>query len=208
MNYKIFTFLFLLVNSPNVFAQEQYEENIHYKVVSQHSSKVPVVKEFFSYWCAHCYRVESLFVKDLKRQLPENVKLEKIHVDFMPFTNQENQKNMTNLMLYGRMKAKEDEITSAIFESIHEKRNRLDSLQDAQHLLAELGITIEMFEKATNSIDFNDLSEKNKQQVQKYRAHFNSVPTFIVNDKYKVLFSRGMTMEDMTKLILWLVELD
>ena len=55
----------LLLAPALAFAQAQWEEGTHYRVVSEKASNDKRVTEVFSYWCPACYNFESI-MKELK----------------------------------------------------------------------------------------------------------------------------------------------
>jgi thiol:disulfide interchange protein DsbA len=57
-----------------------------------------------------------------------------------------------------------------------------------------------------NSFGVNSMLQKNNKTIQQYRKNLSSVPSFIVNGKFKATFTRDMTPDDMVDLIVWLTK--
>lgn len=63
----------------------QYEDGKQYTTLEKPVAGAPQVLEFFSFFCPHCYQFEEvLHISDnVKKKLPEGVKMTKYHVNFM-----------------------------------------------------------------------------------------------------------------------------
>ncbi len=77
----LFTLFSALLLSVSAHAAK-FEQGTHYKVLDVEKSATPKVTEFFSFYCPHCYKFESV-VENLKPALADGVKFEKVHVAFM-----------------------------------------------------------------------------------------------------------------------------
>ena len=66
----------------NVQAQELWQEGTHYRIISDEASSEKKITEFFSFWCPHCYNFEPI-VAEIKKKKSDDVKFEKVHVNFM-----------------------------------------------------------------------------------------------------------------------------
>lgn len=181
-----------------------WQEGTHYRVIADEASEKPVVKEFFSFWCPACFRFEPA-VAEIKKALPENTKFQKVHVDFMQFTSQENQQLVTKAMLLGKALKVEDKINSAIFDYIHIQRANIENEKDIRNIFVVNGISGEKFDKVFPSMGLNNLLTKNNKQVEEFKPVVRGVPSFIINDKYQVLTgAANMSFNDYIELIVWL----
>ncbi|WP_416308731.1 thiol:disulfide interchange protein DsbA/DsbL [Neptunicella sp. SCSIO 80796] len=187
-------------------AQEQWKEGEHYEVIAEKATAKPEVIEFFSFWCPHCFRFESL-VTEIKKKLPDDVPFKKTHVNFMGFTTPEIQDDATKAMMVGRILKQEDLINSAIFKYIHVQKAHITSLKDLKNIFIVNGVDGETFDKQVAGFSVNSMALKNNKTIDEYRNHVNSVPTFIVNGKYKAKFTRDMNSDDIVNLIVWLTHL-
>lgn len=189
-------------------AQEQgtrWKEGTHYIVLDEPATAKPEIKEFFSYWCPHCYRFEPL-VKQMKEKSGDDVKFTKVHVNFMRFTGPDVQDDATRAMMIGRAVKQEEAMNAAIFNYIHEQRAPVTGLKDLRNIFAVNGVEPAEFDKLANSFGVNSMLQKNNKQIDQYRQYLSGVPNFIVNGKYQPTFTSDMTMDDIVDLIVWLTE--
>ncbi|WP_218311670.1 thiol:disulfide interchange protein DsbA/DsbL [Alteromonas antoniana] len=187
-------------------AQEQgarWKEGTHYIVLDEPATAKPEIKEFFSYWCPHCYRFEPL-VKQMKEKAGDDVKLTKVHANFMRFASTEVQDEATRAMMIARAIKQEDAMNAAIFNYIHEQRASVTGLKDLRNIFIVNGVDAAEFDKLANSFGVNSMLQKNNKQIEQYREYLSGVPSFIVNGKYQPTFTSDMTMDDIVDLIVWL----
>lgn len=187
----------------NLQAQELWKEGTHFTVIADEASAEKNITEFFSFWCPHCYNFEPL-VAEMKNKKPEDVKFEKVHVNFMGSAGPDVQDAATKAMMVGRVLGKEAEAMNAIFEHIHKDRKLIAGEQDLQQIFARIGVSAEQFNKAYKSFGVNSQFKKNNKIMQEFRRHVSGVPNFIVNGKYQANFVRGMTADDIVDLVVWL----
>ncbi|TRY32017.1 thiol:disulfide interchange protein DsbA/DsbL [Aliiglaciecola sp. M165] len=203
---KIYVFFAMILTfSLQACAQEQekWVEDTHYKVISDQATEKPVVTEYFSFWCPHCYNFEPI-VAQIKAKLDEGTEFKKVHVNFMRFTGPEVQDAATKAMLVGRTMGKEVEMNQAIFNYIHVQRQPITGLTELQSIFLANGVTNEEFNKMASSFGVNSQLKQNNKSLADYREHLSGVPNFIVNGKYQATFTRDMTMDDIVELIVWL----
>ena len=184
-------------------AAVKWEEGKHYEEVDKPLSDSPQVVEFFSYWCPHCYRTEP-FVAELKKSLDEGVKFEKAHVNFMPYASQEVQDEVTTGMLIAKALKQEDKLSAAIFNYIHKQRATITGIKDIRNIFIINGVDSEKFDKLAKSLGVKSMLGKNNKLVEDYRREVRSVPTFIVNGKYKVQIGRDLTPTERLELFNYL----
>ncbi|HCU65949.1 MAG TPA: protein-disulfide isomerase [Rheinheimera sp.] len=176
---------------PAVQAAGKYEEGEHYQVISEQKTAKPEVKEFFSFYCPHCNAFEPV-VQSLEKSLPEGVALKKFHVDFMGGAKQETQAALSRAMVLGKVKGKGNEVNRALFEHIHTKRKAFASEQDIREVVLSAGIDAADYDKNINNFVVKSqvsLMQKEQNTLSKSRV-LTSVPTFIVNGRYKIDISK------------------
>ncbi|MET1218279.1 MAG: thiol:disulfide interchange protein DsbA/DsbL [Glaciecola sp.] len=195
-----------LLLSLSACAQVRFVEGEHYQVISKTASAEPVVKEFFSFWCPHCYNFEPL-VAQMKKKLDPSVKFEKVHVNFMGFAGRDLQDEVTTGMLIGRVLKREQALNTAIFNYIHRQRATIANAEDVRSIFLVNGVTAEEFDKTKKSFAVKNMLRKNNKTIDEFRRFVSGVPNFIVNDKYQATFTRDMTPDDMVDLIVYLSEL-
>jgi len=180
-----------------------WQEGKHYEVIAETASKKPVVTEYFSFWCPGCYRYEPL-VKQFKANLPEGVKFEKVHVNFMGFNSPAVQEMATKAMLIGRAMKEEDKYNAAIFDYIHVQRSLISNFDDLRNIFIVNGADADKFDKLAQGFSIKNLVKRNNNNIGKFRSDLTGVPTFIINEKYKPTFTNDMTVDDMINLVNWL----
>ncbi|MDG1253698.1 MAG: thiol:disulfide interchange protein DsbA/DsbL [Glaciecola sp.] len=189
--------------SAQASAQIRFVENEHYKVISDEATAKPEVKEFFSFWCPHCFNFEPL-VAEMKKNLDPSVKFDKVHVNFMGFAGQDLQDDVTKAMMIGRALDKSEQVNLAIFNFIHRQRGRITNATDVRTILVDSGIDATQFDKMNKSFAVNSMLKKNNKAIDQFRRHVSGVPNFIVNGKFQAQFTRDMTPDDMVDLIVFL----
>ena len=103
----------------NAQAQALWQEGTHYVVIADKASEDKKITEFFSFWCPHCYRFEPL-IAQIKQQKPDDVKFEKVHVNFMRSAGPAVQDAVTKAMYVGKALDKDAsalDITTSRFTS-------------------------------------------------------------------------------------------
>lgn len=196
--------VFALLIPFNVLAQmAPWEEGKHYSIIAEKATAKPEVKEFFSFWCPACYSFEPI-VAQMKTKLDDDVKFEKVHVNFMRFNGSEVQDAATKGMMIARSLKKGDTLNAAIFNYIHQQRAVITGIEDIRSVFLVNGVDAEDFDKQAKSFSVNSLVTRNNNTVNDYRQHLSGVPNFIVNGKYQATFTRDMTADDIIDLVVWL----
>lgn len=186
-------------------ASVPWQKGKHYEVLDQEATESPEVKEFFSFYCPHCFSFEP-FVQEMKRRFGDSILVDKVHVDFMSFTNREIQQQVSIAMLLARHMGIQEQINQAIFNHIHIEQKALDTPAQLSELLAANGISADAFNSAVSESEMVGLIEEHSQKFATYRPDLSSVPTFVVNGKYKVLFGENLNADELLGLIEWLTE--
>lgn len=203
--FAVLIFMALLL-PVQAMAVEKWKEGEHYRVLDKPATAKPEIREYFSYWCPHCFNFEPL-VAQMKEKMGSGTTFTKVQVNFMGFTSQEIQDDATRAMMIARATKQEDKFNKAIFSYIHQQRASIASLQDLRNVFVVNGMEGTDFDKLASSFGVNGLLKKNNKMVAEYRSVLKSVPTFIVNGKYMATFTRDMTPDDMVDLVVWLTEM-
>ncbi|MCU4677070.1 thiol:disulfide interchange protein DsbA/DsbL [Catenovulum sp. 2E275] len=203
---KLLSFIFVLCTIPLTACAEPapaYKEGTHYEVLNKQASSKPEIKEFFSFYCPHCFAFEPI-AEDIKKDLPEGVDFKRSHVDFMPRNNKEVATGLGKSLAALQLIKEEEKGVAAIFRHIHKDRKQFGSMTNVRDTLVSAGIDPEKYDAAFNS--FIAAGQANQMSSDQKTYDIRSVPTLIVNGKYKVL-SRGLKSEDdYKKLINFLLE--
>jgi thiol:disulfide interchange protein DsbA len=207
---KLLSFIFACCFVPAALAVGgPYEEGTHYKVVAEQGTNKPEVKEFFSFYCPACFGFDP-FVQSLGKSLPEGTTLKKFHVDFMGQASQEIQAGLTQAMILAKIKGKGDEVSTAIFNHIHVKRQPFSSPADIKAVVVAAGIDAAVYDKEINNFVVKSqvkLMQKNQADASKSKV-LDGVPTFIVNGRFKIInqgLDKTNTEQDFKALVQYLL---
>jgi thiol:disulfide interchange protein DsbA len=184
---KIISLFLVILLTPLAAFAAQYQAGEHYTVVNENLSSKPEVREYFSYYCPHCMKFEP-FMQDLKKGLPEGVKFEKNHVDFLRAASPEVQFSLTKASVVADQLGQEYKLSGAIFNYIHKQRAAFTSEKDIRNVFVLNGVDGEKFDKLMKSFSINSKAKqmKKKQDYFSGKGVLTGVPTIIVNDKYRV----------------------
>lgn len=206
---KIFGLMFALIFSTGVLAAGTYEEGTHYEVISETGTAKPEVKEFFSFYCPHCNAFEPV-INSVEKSLPAGTQFKKYHVDFMGGATPEIQGLLTKTMILAKLKGKGHEVNSAIFKHIHVDRKPFASTADIREVVTAAGFDGAVFDKELENFMVKNqakLMQKEQNDLSKRRV-MNSVPTFIVNGRYKINIAKldqANLEQDMKSIINYLL---
>lgn len=192
--------------------ETKYKEGVHYTKISEQLSSKPEVREYFSFYCPHCFQFEPTFAT-IKKQLPEGVSFERNHVDFLRMASQDVQFMLTKALVVAQVLNVEEKITSALFDYIHVQKGTISSEKDVRNILVLQGVDGAKFDKLFNSFAVNSkakLMKKNQNELSEKRA-ITGVPSVFVNGKYRINMKeldRNNFEQDYIKLIAYINQLD
>lgn len=183
---RIFSLVILLVTMSSVSANE-YKEGEHYVKVANLPVEGPEVREFFSFYCGHCYRFEYM-AKSITKNLPSDATFVKNHVDFLPGASRKMQALMTKALIVAESMAMTEENIDALFKYIHVHRAVPTSQKDIRNVFVLNGADGEKFDQLMSSKEVELLADKmfEFQNTLFKSGDLSSVPTVIVNGKYKI----------------------
>jgi thiol:disulfide interchange protein DsbA len=124
----------------------------------------------------------------------------------MGSTSRDNQEAATKAMMIARAMKEEVKYVTAIFNYIHNQRAIITSFDDFRRIFVVNGAAPEKFDKLAAGFSVNSLVKRNNKSIDDFRQSLNAVPTFIINDKFKVKFTNDMTTNDMINLVVWLTK--
>ena len=184
---KLMFLVAALFMAPVLVAQTTYEEGVHYDVISEQKSAKPEVKEFFSYYCPACNAIDPV-VQSVVKSLPEGTAFKKYHVDFMGAASADIQRTLSAAMVLAKTQGKGDEVNKALFSHIHKERKAFANDADIRDVVVAAGVDAAAYDKQINNFMVKtqvNLMQKEQAAYSKSRV-LNSVPTFIVNGRYKI----------------------
>jgi len=209
---KVIASFLLAILLPFAANAANYVEGNQYTKVSDKLSKKPEVREYFSFYCPHCLRFEPFFA-NVKKNLPQGVKFERSHVDFLRFTTPEIQFMLTKALVTAQQLKVEDKMAAAIFNYLQVQRGAVTEEKDIRNIFVLNGIEGADFDKAFKSFAVNSkakLMKKQQDDLVKKRA-LTGVPSVVVNGKYRInndKLDRNNFEQDYINLIKHLSTLD
>lgn len=157
------------------------------------------VAESFMYSCPHCYTLEPYIKSWVANKDPG--------VRFVRIPSQWNQLAQLHAQIYytqeilGRNGTLSDAgaFHEAVFEEFHRRGNRLTSESAIQKLFERFGVSADDFEKTWNSFEVNQKMRVGADLVRRY--NITSVPTVVVNGKYRTSAGDAGGYEELLELI-------
>ncbi|MBA6234401.1 MULTISPECIES: thiol:disulfide interchange protein DsbA/DsbL [unclassified Colwellia] len=204
--------LFVMLLLPLMASAANYQEGTHYTVVSEQVTKKPEVREFFSFYCPHCFRFEP-FMAGVKKQLPTGVNFEFNHVDFLRGASPVMQQMLSKALVVAEELGMERKLMGALFNYIHVQRAVFTSEKDIRNVFVLNGADGEKFDKLMKSFGVNSKVKqmKKKQDYYAKSGGLTGVPTVIVNGRYKIdnaSLDKKNLEADYNNLVKYLLTLD
>ena len=183
-------------------ATVQYEEGTHYKVRSETKSAQPEIREFFSFWCGHCFGLQPTFAK-IEATYKDKATFVKNPVGLLGgMMGPESQRCFAAASLMGM----EDEFTAALFDKMHVRNEIPHSHADMVAFFGEeLGIPEDRLERDYNAFPVAGMVASWDQAVDKYEI--NAVPELLVNGKYLAVMESVNGEDELIDLIGYLLTL-
>ncbi|AWB66558.1 thiol:disulfide interchange protein DsbA/DsbL [Saccharobesus litoralis] len=177
---------------------DTFQEGKHYEVLDFPATKTPEVTEFFSFYCGHCFQFEPL-IGSLKKSLKPGVKFKKSHVDFV--RGPEKADLLTKAMIAAELLKVEDKVIPKLFNAIHVigKGRAILTETTVRGIFLDAGVEPKKFEGAINNFMVVGQVQQMKQAQKK--MNIRSVPTVIVNGKYKVISKELKSETDYIALV-------
>ena len=180
----------------SAFAQQGYEE-ISAPQRTANPDKVEVI-EFFWYGCPHCFQFEP-HIKEWIENKPDNVEFISMAPPLNPAWKVHSQAFYAAEVL-GVL----DQFHEAMFNAIHRDKKPMRKPKDVGKLVDSLGLDGDKFVRTMKS--FN-VDAKIRQSLQKAKdVGISSVPTVIVNGKYRTSGAIAGSYPNLINVINQLVE--
>lgn len=185
---RFFSLLLALMLAPAAWAVGgPYQEGVQYEVIGQQGTAKPELKEFFSFYCPHCKAFEPI-LHEIAQKLPAGTNFKKYHVDFMGQAPQPIQQSLSEVMVLAKLKGKDETVNAAFFKHIHVDRKAFSSAADIKEVAIAAGLDAATFDKDIKSFAVQSqvrLMQKEQKTMSEAKI-MNSVPTLIVNGRYKL----------------------
>ncbi|MFJ5506916.1 thiol:disulfide interchange protein DsbA [Pectobacterium jejuense] len=189
--FAAFTWAFLTASANAT----QFNEGKQYVALNKTVPDAPEVMEFFSFNCPHCYQFEQVIhvSEKVAEKLPENTKIVKYHVEFLPPLGKE----LTQAWAVAMALGVEDKITSPMFEAVQKER-RIQSIDDIRGVFISVGVKAEDFDGAWSSFAVKALVAK--QEKAAADVELSGVPAMFVKGQYQ-LNSQGMDTSSLDNFV-------
>jgi thiol:disulfide interchange protein DsbA len=156
------------------------------------------VLELFWYGCPHCFEFET-FLSAWKDNMPEYVSFKR-----MPAVMNQSWAPHARAFYALETMGELERIHPIFFEAIHVQGRRLTDVESMARFLSQHDVDAEKFKSAYNSMYVETKIKRSNQLVRQYGA--SSVPTVIVNGKYRSTASDAGGYENLIRLINLLAE--
>ena len=177
---KVFALFMSLVILPLTAYAANFKEGNQYQVIKQTATTTPEVTEYFSFYCPHCKDFEP-YINDLKAQLPDDVKFNKNHVNFL---GGEMGQVLTKAYAAAELLEVEDKTAELLFDSIHVRHKTNYSENDLLDILEQAGADRKEAEGVLQSFAVNGIASQMKRNTEV--AGIRGVPTVVINGKYQI----------------------
>lgn len=195
---KLFALVATLILSLSAHAA-QFKEGVHYKVLDLPKASQPSVSEYFSFYCPHCYSFEPI-IKQLKEQLPAEVRLQKNHVSFMGGNMGKSMSKAYATMLALNV---EEQMLPVMFNRIHNQRKAPKNDQELRQIFTDEGIDGAKFDAAFNGFAVDSMVRRFDKQFQD--SGLTGVPAVLVNNRYLVQAQGIKTVDEYFELVNFLL---
>ncbi len=197
-NLFIILFVSLMSFSTASYASDSSQKYIQISNQKQTESDKIIIYEFFWYGCPHCYNIEPTIDK-IEANLKKDTILIKVPVALRD-TWEVHAKAYYALQ---QMKL-DDDLHEKIFSEIHVNSNRLDTEEKFINFLNEEGQDAQKFSKILNSFGTELRVNKATRLANQYQI--TSVPTLIINGKYRTSGSHVSSYEELYDVVQLLVD--
>lgn len=194
--------LLILLLIPSLAFAEQFVAGKDYQVLpgTDSQGKHGLVMEFFSFGCPWCYKIhQPLHQWEVKQG--DKVNVQRVPVVFNP-------RWLIYAQAYYVVNAlsKNYKVDDAVFNAIHEHKDKLDNSESMQAFLIKQGLDAEMVKSAlTNSPSIELKVKHGNELMQQFQV--NAVPAFVVNNHYKTDLEMAKSPERLFKILDYLLTL-
>lgn len=179
-----------------------YEEGTHYEKRSEIKSKTPEIREFYSYWCGHCFSMQDMFHR-IADKFKDKAKFVRNPVDLMGGAmGPESQKALAVATLIGI----DEEFSNTLFKSMHQEGKIPHSINDFVYIFEQLGIPEDKFNRDYISFPVQGMVASWNKATED--LNIDAVPEIVVNGKYVVNMSAVNNEEELINVIDYVLTLD
>ncbi|WED24446.1 thiol:disulfide interchange protein DsbA/DsbL [Vibrio sp. JC009] len=168
----------------------QFAEGTHYKELDTPASVKPVVTEFFSFYCPHCYHFEPV-MDQVQKQLPEGKQFKKAHVSFMGGSMGKSMAKAYATMIALDIEGK---MLPVMFRQIHELKQPPRNDKELRQIFIDNGVEAEKYDATFNSFAVDSMQKRFDNEFD--QAGLRGVPAVIVNNKYLLTPDKSISSVD------------
>ena len=157
------------------------------------------VAESFMYSCPHCFTLEP-YINAWAADKDPGVRFARIPAMWNQAAQMHAQIYFTQDIM-GRNGVLQDSAAfhNAVFEEYHRRGNRLTSMASIRKLFNRFGVSDENFDKTWKSFEVNQMMRVSGDLVRRY--NISSVPTIVVNGKYRTSAADAGGYDELIELI-------
>ena len=197
-NLLILFFVAITSFSVVSFSAEGSQKYVQISNQKQTESDKIIIYEFFWYGCPHCYNIEPTI-----NQIEDNLKKDTILIKVPVALRNTWEIHAKAYYTLQQMKL-DDDLHEKIFSEIHVNANRLDTEEKLINFLNDEGYDAQKFSKILNSFGTEIRVKKASRLANQYQI--TSVPTLIINGKYRTSGSYVSSYEELYDVVQLLVD--
>ena len=197
-NLLILFFVAITSYSVVSFSAEGSQKYVQISNQKQTESDKIIIYEFFWYGCPHCYNIEPTI-----NQIEDNLKKDTILIKVPVALRNTWEIHAKAYYTLQQMKL-DDDLHEKIFSEIHVNANRLDTEEKLINFLNDEGHDAQKFSKILNSFGTEIRVKKASRLANQYQI--TSVPTLIINGKYRTSGSYVSSYEELYDVVQLLVD--
>ncbi len=174
--------------------QPQFEQKEGYQELNRKSSASPQVIEFFGYFCPHCNNLEP-HINKWKRTKSSKIEFIQVPVDF----GNPGSRAATRAFYVAKELGVLDQLHQVFFDLYHKQGVGITGKEQLYLLLGRLGVEQERFNQVWDSAEVDQQIKQGLQLAKEYQI--DSVPTFIINGKFRTTETMAGGHQNLTKLL-------
>lgn len=180
----------------------EYKPGVDYEIKETKLTEKPEIREFFSFFCPHCYEVEQMFTP-LNKEF-----VNKAEVVYNPVwqIGGELGKRTQSAYAVAKKLGKENEIRALLFKRIKQTEGHLQVNDDFAYIFDIVGVNAKSYRDELKTAEVKTLISNYNQKIADYGL--NSVPQIIVNGKYLINLSNVQDQNDYKNLVSYLLSKD
>lgn len=198
---RVASLFLMMCLSVMAWSEDLYKAGVDYKVLEQPGAtedpgKIEV-REFFWYGCPHCFALEST-LEDWRKHMPAGATF----VRTPPALNDAWTAH-SHAYYVAELMGKADEVTAAMFEALHVKKQSIRTEDDLATFFTRFGMTEDEFREKYNSFAVRTKVRAAKNMAMAYQLR--GVPGLVINGKYFVDLALAKSNTRMMEIVNFLI---